>query len=188
MNAERSEVPPRAGSKKPEYSFTKKIESKLNGFKTYLQELGQDKNTIRQKSNYAGYFLNWLESENLQPEETRYNDLLNFIDYCKLEGNSKKHVNSKLRSIRNFYEYLKEQNPGIINPAANLYLKGETQKLPSNIINFVELEKLYQSFPSKAGQVPPTNREKQNKIILGLLIYQAVTTDELKQLEPNHLK
>jgi integrase/recombinase XerD len=169
-------------SKKPEYSFNKAVESKLKGFKSYLQELGQDTNTIRQKSNYAGYFLNWLENENLQPNETRYNDILNFIDYCKLEGNSKKHINSKLRGIRNFYEYLKEQNPKIINPAANLYLKGEIQKLPSNIIDFAELEKLYQSFETE------TNRDKRNKIILGLLIYQGVTTEELKQLEPNHLK
>jgi len=169
-------------SKKPEYSFNKAIESKLKGFKSYLQELGQDTNTIRQKSNYAGYFLNWLENENLQPNETRYNDILNFIDYCKLEGNSKKHINSKLRSIRNFYEYLKEQNPNIINPAANLYLKGEIQKLPSNIIDFKELEKLYNNYQTE------TNRDKRNRIILGLLIYQGVTTEELKQLEPNHLK
>jgi len=169
-------------NRKPEYSFNKEIEDKLKGFGIYLQELGQNKNTIRQKSNYAGYFLNWLENENLRPNETRYNDILNFIDYCKLEGNSKKHINSKLRGIRNFYEYLKEQNPKIINPAANLYLKGEIQKLPSNIVDFKELEKLYQSYQTT------DNRDKRNKIILGLLVYQGVTTEELKQLEPNHLK
>jgi integrase/recombinase XerD len=169
-------------SKKPEYSFNKEIESKLKGFKNYLQELGNGENTVRQKMNYAGYFLKWLESEHLEPEVTRYNDLLNFIDYCKLEGKSKKHINSKLRSIRNFYEYLKQSNPNIINPAINLHLKGIKQKLPSNIINFKELEKLYQSFETT------TNRKKRNKIILGLLIYQGVTTEELQQLEPNHLK
>src|SRR3989304_6384482 len=169
-------------SKKPEYSFTKAIENKLKGFKGYLQGLGQDTDTIRQKSNYAGYFLNWLENENLRPNETRYNDLLNFIDCCKLEGNSKKHINSKLRGIRNFYGYLKEQNPKTVNPAANLYLKGETQKLPSNIVDFKELEKLYQSYEIS------DNRSKRNRIILGLLIYQGATTEELKQLEPNHVK
>jgi integrase/recombinase XerD len=156
-------------SKRPEYIFNKEIESKLKDFRTYLQQLGNDTNTIRQKVNYTGYFLNWLESEHLQPEETRYNDLLNFIDYCKLEGNSKKHINSKL-------------NPKIINPAANLYLKGTHKKAISGIIDFAALENLYQSFETK------TNRDKRNKIILGLLIYQGVTTEELKQLEPVHLK
>jgi len=169
-------------SKKPEYLFNKETESKLRGFKDYLQELGNSQNTIRQKSNYAGYFLTWLESEHLKPEETRYNDLLNFIDYCKLEEKSKKHINSKLRSIRNFYEYLKKQNPNIINPALNLHLKGIKQKLPSNIISFDRLENLYQSFETT------TNRDKRNKVILGLLIYQGLTTEELHQLETNHLK
>lgn len=169
-------------SKRPEYSFNKEIESKINDFKTYLQELGNDANTIRQKSNYTGYFLNWLESERLQPEATRYNDLLNYIDYCKLEGNTKKHINSKLRSIRGFYEYLKKLNPKIINPAANLYLKGTHKKTISGIIDFTALENFYQSFETK------TSRDKRNKIILGLLIYQGVTTEELKQLEPGHLK
>jgi integrase/recombinase XerD len=169
-------------SKRPEYSFNKEIESKIKDFKTYLQDLGNDANTIRQKSNYTGYFLNWLESEHLQPEETRYNDLLNFIDYCKLEGNSKKHINSKLRSIRGFYEYMKKLNPKIINPAANLNLKGTHKKTISGIIDFTALENFYQSFETN------TKRDKRNKIILGLLIYQGVTTEELKQLEPSHLK
>lgn len=169
-------------NKKPEYRFKSEIQSQLKYFKPYLQELGNGENTIRQKSNYVGYFLKWLETEHLQAEETRYNDLLHFIDYCKLEGKSKKHINSKLRSIRNFYEYLKKQNHGIINPAANLFLKGIHKKAVSGIIDFKELETLYQSFKS------PTNRDKRNKIILGLLIYQGLTTDELHRLEPNHLK
>ena len=164
------------------YNFNSEIQSKQEGFKTYLQELGNGRETIRQKSNYAGYFLNWQEAENLTPEETRYNDILNFIDHCHLEGKSKKHINSILRSIRNFYEYLKGKNPNIINPAINLHLKGIRQKLPSNIIKFKELENLYQSFEVS------DNRTKRNRIILSLLIYQGVTTEELKQLEISHMK
>jgi integrase/recombinase XerD len=169
-------------SKNPEYSFNKEIQGKLKGFETYLQKLGNGKDTIRQKMNYTGYFLKWLEGEHLQAYETRYNDLLNFIDYCKLEGKSKKHINRKLSSIRNYYDFLKKQSPNIINPALNLNLKGIKQKLPSNLIGYQELEKLYNNYQAE------TNREKRNRIILGLLIYQAVTTEELKQLEPNHLK
>jgi integrase/recombinase XerD len=169
-------------NRNPEYSFNKEIQGKLKGFETYLQKLGNGKDTIRQKMNYTGYFLKWLEGEHLQPYETRYNDLLNFIDYCKLEGKSKKHINRKLSSIRNYYDFLKKQSPNIINPALNLNLKGIKQKLPSNLIGYQELEKLYNNYQAE------TNREKRNRIILGLLIYQAVTTEELKQLEPNHLK
>ncbi|MCK5169742.1 MAG: tyrosine-type recombinase/integrase [Bacteroidales bacterium] len=165
-----------------EYEFNKEIQDKLKSFKTYLKKSGNGESTIRQKMNYTGYFLKWLESEHLQPENTRYNDLLNFIDYCKLEEKSKKHINNKLRSIRNFYEYLKKKNPNITNPAINLHLKGISHKLPSNIIEFTELEELYKSFETV------TTRDKRNKIILSLLIYQGITTEELHQLEPGSLK
>lgn len=177
----------------PQYSFGREIERELIGFKTYLQEHGNGASTVRQKSNYAGCFLKWLETEHLQTESTRYNDLLDFIDYCKLEGNSKKHINSKLKSIRNYFDYLKSVQTGhcpvSINPAANLHLKGTHKKVISGIIEFNELENLYQTYPPKGGRAPQeTTRTKRNKIILGLLVYQGVTTEELKQLEPNHLK
>lgn len=168
--------------KKTEYRFSKETGGKLKGFKTYLQELGNSKDTIGQKLNYTGYFLTWLEAENLSPEETRYNDLLNFIDHCHLEGKSKRHINSKLRAIRNFYNYLKTQNQDVVNPASNLHLKGIRQKLPSGIIDFKHLESFYHSFKGK------DLRSKRNKVILSLLIYQGLTSGELKQLEISHLK
>jgi integrase/recombinase XerD len=168
---------------KSKYHYLKEQhKEKLQGFESYLQKLGNGKDTIHHKLNYIAYFFNWMESEHLQPNETTYNDLLNFIDYCKLEEKSIKLINRKLSSIRNYYDFLKKQNENITNPATNLNLKGTKQKLPSNIIDFTTLEKLYQSYETS------DNRSKRNKIILGLLIYQAVTTEELKQLEPNHLK
>lgn len=169
-------------NKRPEYCFDKEIQSKLKGFKTYLQELGNGENTIRQKSNYTGYFLQWLENERLLTGDVRYNDLLNFIDYCKLEGDTNKLINGKLRSIRNYYEYLKKESPDILNPAVNLYVRGTRRKIITGILDYKILENLYQSFETT------TNRAKRNKIILGLLIYQGVTTEELHQLKPDNLK
>ena len=169
-------------NRNPEYSFNWEILKQLTGFKTYLQELGNGGSTIVQKMNYAGYFLKWLENEHLLAEDARYNDLLNFIDYCNLEGNSKKHINSKLRSIRNFYQYLKKNNPDIINPALTLHLQGIRHKLPSGIIGYPALESLYRDYPTK------TLRDQRNKMILGLLVYQGITTSELHRLEPGHLK
>jgi integrase/recombinase XerD len=167
---------------KPEYIFAGEVSRQVESFKAYLKDQHQEKNTIRQKSNYAGYYLNWLEKEHLQAEDARYNDLLNFIDYCKLEGMSMIHVNRVIASVRDYYKYLKKETPGIINPAINLYLKGTIHKVISGIIDFKELEHLYQSYPAK------TPREKRNKIILGMLVYQAVSTEELSKLETCHVK
>lgn len=168
-------------SRRAKYQFDKAIETKLNQFKTYLQKLGNSDNTIRQKCNYVAYFLNWLESENLQTVETTYNDMLNFIDYCHLEGLSKRHINTVLRAIRNLYECQRRQGLITLNPALNLYLKGIKQKLPSNIIDYAELVELHASYTDK------NKRDKRNKAMLGLLIYQGITTEELHYLELEHL-
>jgi integrase/recombinase XerD len=169
-------------SRKAEYPFTGEIKQQVESFKEYLQKQHLNKSTIRQKTNYAGYFLKWLKTEHLQATDARYNDMLNFIDYCKLDGKSRLHVNTILRAIRKYYEFLKLSGPGIINPATNLHLKGEHYKIISGLIDFKELENLYQSHKTD------TPRDRRNKIILGLLVYQAVNTEELSKLETCHVK
>lgn len=166
-------------SKNPDYSFNKEIQNKLKGFKNYLQELGNGNDTIRQKTNYVGYYLHWLEIERIP--EAGYNDLLVFIDYCKETGKSKRHINSILRAIRNYYEYLKQSNKALNNPAVNLHIKGERQKLPQNILPFENLEEIYNTYPVI------DSRTKRNKIILGIYIYQGITTDELRKLQTEHI-
>lgn len=169
-------------NKNTKYNFNKEIQDKLKSFKTYLKKRGYGENTVRQKTNYTGYFLNWLVRENLPIEETRYNDLLNFIDYCRLEEKSVRHINRILESIRSFYEYRQKKQTGLVNPATNLILKGTRQKVPSGIIDFTELEKIYNKYKTESL------RGKRNKVILSLLIYQGITTGELHNLKPEHLK
>jgi integrase/recombinase XerD len=169
-------------NKKEEYKFIGEVRQEVECFKDYLQKQHLDPNTISQKSNYAGYYLKWLENERLQAQNTRYNDLLNFIDYCRIEGKTGHHINTMLRAIRNYHEYLKLSNPNLINPAKNLNLKGKRQKVVSGVIPMEELESLYQSYETL------TLRGKRNKTILGLFIYQGITTEELAQLGPGHLK
>jgi len=168
-------------NKSPEYSFTIEIEKYLIKFRKYLQNKQLDKSTIRMKTNYTGYFLKWLETENLQQTSVTYNDLLDFINYCKEKENSSRLINGKLRAIRNYYEYLKTKDEYLINPAKNLHLKGIRKKLPSNILSYETLEELYKDYEAYDLR---TNR---NRIILGLLVYQAVTTDDLHRIEVNDI-
>jgi integrase/recombinase XerD len=165
-----------------EYSFNSAIQNKLKGFNAWLKAQGNEQSTIRQKLNYTGYFLSWMESEGLTEPETTYSDLLVFIDCCRLENKSKKHINTMLRSIRNYYDYLKFTGEVIINPATNLYLKGIRLKLPHDILSYESLQQLYQSYPVI------DNRSMRNKIILGILIYQGITTDELMRLTTDDVK
>lgn len=159
-----------------------KSNNRLKDFKSYLQNLGNRTATIHQKTNYTSYFLDWLKKERIPVYGARYNDLVCFIDYCNRQKISKAHVNRILAAIRNYYQFLKQSHPHIINPAINLHVKGTIKRITTNMINYQELEKLYQNYWVQ------TLRDKRNKVILGLLIYQGLTTEELHRLTPDHLK
>ncbi len=168
--------------KKDKYKFNQTIKSQLKSFSFHLKIKGYSPATIKQKTNYAGYFLSWIETERLAPETTRYTDMLSFMDHCRTNNFSKKHINTALLSVRNYFDYLKTESPELVNPATNLKVKGETRKVPNTSINYATLEKLYNDLETT------DNRSKRNKTMLGLLIYQGVTTEELGQLETSHVK
>lgn len=163
------------------YKFTKEIKSKLESFEKHLKQKAYSKSTTKQKSNYTGLFLTWLESENLQTAEVTYKDMLSFIDYCNLESLSPKQINTILFSIKNYYDYKKERDPNITNPVQNLRVKGEVRRQPISLLKYPKLELIYSNYPSE------TIRDKRNKIILGLFIYQGITTEELHHLQTEDL-
>jgi integrase/recombinase XerD len=162
-----------------EYDFTDpNILAQQQQLTFYLQQKGFAPDSCKMYSNYTGYFLTWLTTQSLTTEATTYNDLLRFVNHCRKEGRSIKNTNLVLTSLRHYYSMLQVEN----NPAANLYLKGEVQRIPHDLLEKEMLDYLYEKY-----QVY-NERTQRNKVILGLYIYQAIATDELKKLEPDHIK
>jgi integrase/recombinase XerD len=152
----------------------------LGDFKKHLEKQGYEENTTRQFINYTAYFFNWKEKVRL--DQVDYNDLLTFIDQCRSGGDSTRLINRKLGAIRKYYEYLQHTDKTIKNPASGLYLKGKRKGIPVNLLEKEELTDLYESY-----QVYDL-RTARNKVILSLLINQALTTGELKLLEAAHIR
>jgi integrase/recombinase XerD len=166
------------------YQFNGQVKNRLKPFEKYLKKKAYSPSTIKQKSNYTGLFLAWLVSENLPIKEVTYKDMLSFIDHCNIdrfpsevEGMSSKQINTILLSVRNYFEFLKENDPKINNPAQNLRVKGEVRRQAISMLKYPKLELIYSNYPSEAI------RDKRNKIILGLFIYQGITTEELHNLQ-----
>lgn len=154
----------------------------MNTFETYLKGKGFAKATVYQHCRYCDQFLQWLEMQQISPEDCSYNDLLSWIDRLKQSGDSVKLVNRKLLSVRHWFSFFQLKNKEAANPAAGLYLKSSRKRLVSGIVSFDRLEKLYQSYPAADG------RELRNKVILSLLVYQGITTDELHRLKTEDIK
>lgn len=153
----------------------------LKSFKSWLKKQGYAKGTIRPYSNYAGCFLDWLESEGIPATKASYPDLMEFIKHYQ-KKNSIGLLNRKLGAIRKYYECLQFEGEIEKNPASGIYLKGRKRSVPHDLLDRETLDQLYENYHVT------DERTQRNKVILGLLIYQGLTTEELHKLEPEHIK
>lgn len=159
------------------YKFNKAIETKLQDFEKYMRSKKYAVDTIRQNRNYVGVFLRWLEEENLEASEVKYREIADFIFQLKKEKstNLTKRI---ILAVRHYYNSLDIDK----NPALGIHIRGSRKSILNDIVPYNQLIELYQKYQAL------DDRTKRNKVILGLLIYQAVTTRELHQLEPGHIK
>lgn len=151
--------------------------SQISQFSNYLKSKKFANDTIRMYKNYTSEFITLLKENNLNPEEAKYTDILDFIEVLKEKGKSIRNINCHLLALRHYYNSLNINK----NPAEGVILKGTTRNIPTNLLEEKELTELYETYRIY------DNRDKRNKIILGLIIYQAVTTEELHKLKPEHI-
>lgn len=146
-------------------------------FKEYLQQQGY---AAKSCSIYAGainHYLDWLKSYSIKANEVQYKDILYYLEYCSKEGCSQAKQRAQLLAIRHYYRFLMSSEQAEYNPAVKLFIKRK-KRLPHDLLKKEELEELYQQYQ---GDI-------QSKVVLGLLIYQAVQKRELEALKATHVQ
>lgn len=154
----------------------------------------------------TGYFLAWIKEENIEAENVSYNDVLAYANYLKKKGNKPQTVQLTVNAIKHFYNCLLSENSLPLedgcgeaeNPCSNVEIKGIKRKILHEILSPEELENIYKNYSTTIDIeqikkikntlcVPPQVKNeltrKRNKIILGLLIYQGMRTEEIEKLE-----
>lgn len=77
----------------------------MNTFETYLAQKGFAKATVYQHSRYVSRFLQWLETQQINPSDCSCNDLLSWIDHLKEQKDSIRLINCKLLSVRHYFSF-----------------------------------------------------------------------------------
>jgi integrase/recombinase XerD len=67
------------------------------------------------------------------------------------------------------------------NPALGTHLRGSPRTIPHDLFTPKELDQLYESYKVLDA------RTLWNKVILGMLVYQGLTPEELEKLQPKHI-
>lgn len=153
----------------------------MKNFNDYLTQKQFTSSTVKIYQKDIKEFLEWTTKHHYPMENIRYADLMNFIKHSQKKGHNKLKIQHQLLAMRHYFNYLIKTGKIKSNPAQGVYIRGIARRLPHDLAEYSELVKLYENYPVN------DIRDQRNKVILGLLVYQALTVEELEVLEPEHI-
>lgn len=153
----------------------------MKSFKKYLEEKHYSESTIRIYENGVIDFLEWISLHQYAIENVRYADLMSFIKHRQKKGITKIRIQNELLSIRHYFNHLVKAKKVKSNPAQGVYIRGIARRLPHDLVEYKKLVNLYETYSVNDP------RDQRNKVILGLLIFQAMTIEELELLKAEHI-
>jgi integrase/recombinase XerD len=162
---------------KKKYVFTTDINEQLEILDIYLREKKYGLNTIRQFKNHTGIYIDWIKENDYKADEIAYTDIIAFIEYVqeKYSHNQAKHI---IMSIKQYHYSI----GSTINPVAGIFIKGNRKTILNTIVNYEEIQKCYEEYECYS------DKRKRNKTILSLLLHQAITTEDIHNIEVRHIR
>ncbi|MCK9236033.1 MAG: tyrosine-type recombinase/integrase [Bacteroidales bacterium] len=119
-------------------------------------------------------------------EKATYKDVLQYIEYLRKNHDlHPKTLQHCLYGVKIYFNYLLEIGKRKDHPCSELYLKDKVSKQiqVDNLYSPETLEHFFESYQIKRKK----QLETRNKIIISLLIYQALTVNEIAELETEHI-
>lgn len=154
----------------------------IHQFKRYLEQRGFSRISIETRLGVIERYFEWLREENLEAEEVTYNDLLGYIRHSQRKGVSQRTVQNYLGTVKLYHDHLIREGKGTLNPAEDIKVQGVKRKVIYRILTPEELHQLYNAYQDE------TLAGRRNKVMLGLMVYLGVKTEELRKLETSHVK
>lgn len=131
-------------------------------------------------NSYANMIKRFLLALGSKAEKASYTDVLDYIGLLREQNLHPKSLRNNLFAVKIYYRYLVEIGKRKDHPCQYLYLKDQINRqirveelYPKEI-----LEELYNNWQSKNQE-----HQQRDKIIISLLIYQALTVLEISQLK-----
>lgn len=151
----------------------------MSEFVTYLERAGLSRHNFRRMELLAENWLAWLATIGKTPAQTNYADLLDYIGHLQQQGKSKYVINRALQTISHYYRYCELEDV-----AFNVRMKGMEHKAVSPLFKAELLDTLYNSFETVEDK---GYYHHSDKLILGLMIYQALEMSDIERLELHDL-
>src|SRR4051812_1118434 len=97
----------------------------LNSFYYFLKQEGFLSSTIGEDMKNVERFIKWGSENHMDDmQQISYTEVLNYVQYLKIQQVSTPPINIRLNSIRKYYEQLKQEGVIERNPTRSLHIKG----------------------------------------------------------------
>jgi integrase/recombinase XerD len=153
-----------------------------DAFVEYMKKRQFSRNTLKTVRITIKLYLEWVAKERMEPEQVSYQDLLGFMRACSQKGTTQRTIQHYLNTVKHYYNYLEEEGRVSVNPTLGIEVKGVKRQVLYHILEPHELHALYNQYPSA------THRDRRNKVMLGLLVYQGIRTEELSRMTTKEVK
>ena len=154
-------------------------------YKNYLEKNGYTTKAIPTYLKTQNQFIEWCTKYGTTPETIDYKIFLKYIEHLRERQLKPRTLKGYVSNLKIYFDYLTSAHYRTENIIQNINIKGVKKEMIHNILTGDELEDLYQSYNTIKGN--PLAR-KRNKILLGLLVYQGVTTQNLQQLQVENIQ
>jgi len=151
-------------------------------FMEYMKRRQFSRNTLKTVKITIKLYLQWVAKERMESEQVSYQDLLGFMRHCSRKGITQRTIQHYLNTVKHYYNYLEEEGRVSVNPTLGIEVKGVKRQVLYHTLEPHELHALYNQYPSE------THRDRRNKVILGLLVYQGIRTEELSRMTTKEVK
>ena len=155
-------------------------------FYKWLLTKGHPERSSKEHTGNIIRFEQWAKQENYTGiEQMNYNELLGYVQEQKKKNLKPQTINIRLNSITKYYDYLKEQGERENNPARRLRIKKEGRRVLKDLLSSDQLDNLYEQYVQREKFREEKHKQlhQRNVVILGMMIYQAVHSGELKKME-----
>ncbi|MGP1994253.1 tyrosine-type recombinase/integrase [Zobellia laminariae] len=154
-------------------------------YKRYLEKNGYTIKAIPTYLKTQSQFIKWCVDYGTTAESIDYKTFLKYIEELRKRNLKPRTLKGYVSNLKIYFNYLTEENHRPQNIIQNINIKGVKKDVVHNILSQDELEDLYYSYSTEIGN--PLTR-KRNKIILGLFVYQGLTTQNLQQLQVENIQ
>lgn len=161
-------------------------------FKSYLKRHGLSTTTVTMYHYHTTDFISFLDKDNTQIENCTEKEILLYLNHLQRKGIDNTTKKLRLYALKHFFNFQIENQKREDNPAKRIKIaSGQKQKLYPTL-SPQELQSIYENYQVPTPENPKSHHNwftayklsrERNKVIVGLLINQGITTTEVSRIQ-----